>query len=266
MMPKETSSVTSVSGLVFFGCLCYQLNFERVNSLFVGRVNLKKHHSTQTASESAAVHNDLASTVKKFASAHQTAITGGAAVLLLILATLFLSQRRDNRALQATELLARARVAEDFEAVTSRYRRTPSAPLAMLQAARVYYETGVIPKSLETYEAFLKAYPKHPLVETALIGRLHCLEVMSRYDDAMRGFAEFSKEYPDHPLQPQALMGKARCLEALGRVDEARIAYEDFIALNPDSRWIPQAEQALRDLNRRIRMAQQPRTDTPPSE
>ncbi len=219
---------------------------------------MKTHHHPPVSTDHAGAASDPLSLLRNFMDRNQPAILAGFAVVLIILIVLFIGQRREQRVRQAAEMLGRARNVEELEEIVDRYGRTPIAPLAMLQAARLHYETGALQRAADLYDRFLRHHPQHAFITTAVLGQLHCWELMGRSEDALNGFDRFIKDYPAHFLRPQAILGKARCLDQTGRTAEARIAYEDFITLNPDSRWVPQAEQALQNVNRRLRLAQQP--------
>lgn len=218
-----------------------------------------RHPSHQPAADKPAVDTNATwqSTVSRFMTDHQAAILGGGVALLLVLSILFIGQRRQARIVQASEFLGRAETAEQFDEISENFRRTPAAPLALLQAGRIHYKNGAFQQAVERYEQLLAQHSDHPLAPSAELGRLHCYEVMGRLDEALKGFNLFLASYPDHPLRWQAIQGKGRCLETMGRIDDARIVYQDFIALNPDSRWVADAEQALRMLGRLERLAEQ---------
>lgn len=197
------------------------------------------------------------SAIRRFLTDHQATMLSVGITVLLLLMVLFIRQRRQARIVQASEYLGQAQTVEQFDEIAGQYRRTPIAPIARLQAARIHFKNGAFQQALDQYEKMLNDHADHPLAPNAELGRYHCLEVMGRLDEALQGFVRFLETYPDHALHWQALQGKARCLESMGRLREARDVYEDFIALNPDSRWVADAERALRMLDRLERLMAQ---------
>ncbi len=215
------------------------------------------NHQSASARPGGDIQATWQSAVFRFIADHQTILLSVAIALLLALVFLFIGQRRQAHSMQASEYLGQAQTAEQFDEISDKYRRTPAAPLALLQAARIHYENSAFQQALERYERVLNDHADHPLAPSAELGRLHCYEVMGRLDEALKGFDLFLDIHPDHPLHWQAIQGKARCLETMGRINDARMVYQDFIASNPDSRWVADAEQAVRMLDRIERLAGQ---------
>ncbi len=217
---------------------------------------MTKHKTLHKSSASPTDAPEWQIALRRFLADNQPIIFGVCAAVLLGLIFIFVGQWYRQRDLQAAEKLAYAKTAADFEEISERFKRAPAAPLALLRAARLHYKNGSFRQALETYDRFLAVHADHSMAETAVLGQWHCYEAMGRIDEALRGYENFLRDYPQNPLRLQAMLGKARCLDALGRTAEAKAVYEKFIDENPDSRWRQDAEQALSDLERRLRILQ----------
>lgn len=157
---------------------------------------------------------------------------------------------RQNSALKAAQLLARAGSLEQLQQVVSQYPSTPSAPLALLTVASRQFENGQYELAQYTYSQFEQKYPKHPMKESAALNRAQCLEAIGDLERAKEAYAAFADAHPDHYLTPPARLGVARVLTQMQKLDEARTAYEDFLAAYPESGWTAAAENALEQVNR----------------
>lgn len=160
---------------------------------------------------------------------------------------------RQNNVMKAAQLLARAGSVEQLQQVVSQYPSTPAAPMAMLTLAARQFDGGQFELAQYTYDQFGKKYAKHPMKSAAELGRAQCLEAMGQLEQAEQAFDAFIAAYPDDYLVPLARLSKARVLAQANRLEDARAAYEEFIAANPESGWLPQAENALDQINRQIR-------------
>lgn len=181
---------------------------------------------------------------------------GTAAIAVVLITGIFLYRARsESNEEQASRMLGEARSAQAFQAIMSQYSRTAAAKLALLQMAKIQYDSGDYVAALSSYTDFLTRNPTHLMVPVAEMGRIHCNEAMGQTADALVAFTAFAANNPDSYLAPQALFGKARCLQQLGRLAEARAVYEDFLAAHPKTAWKNEIAQALRQLERENRTA-----------
>jgi len=153
---------------------------------------------------------------------------------------------------KAAMMLASSRTVQELENIVKDYPSSGAAPLALLKAAKGYFDSGSYDMALKKYDEFRENFADHQMEAAARLGRAHCLEARGQVEDALLAFIAFSTGEPGHFLAPQAVFGQGRCLEQLGRMGEARTVYEDFIAANQDSNWLPLAEEMLETVNRKI--------------
>ena len=153
---------------------------------------------------------------------------------------------------EARKLLASVKNTKDLEFIAAKYPSTPSAPLAYIYAAKLYYDSGEYNVAMGKYIAFKEKYPKHILIDAAELGSVCCLEARNQIKDALIGYKSFQQKYANSFLKPQAIFGEARCLMEFGQFNEARILYENFIAANSESGWITYAKESLEKLNKRV--------------
>jgi outer membrane protein assembly factor BamD (BamD/ComL family) len=152
-------------------------------------------------------------------------------------------------------MLSTASSIPDLEAIVSDYPETQTAEMALIAVAKQYFDNANYEVAFTKYEDFIRDYTKSPLIKTAKLGRIFCIEARNNdaaLQEAANEYAAFTKEYTNSFLAPQSIFGQARCLEHLNQLEEARIVYEDFIANQSDSPWLLLAEDLLKQLTRKI--------------
>ncbi|MFH1475968.1 MAG: tetratricopeptide repeat protein [Verrucomicrobiota bacterium] len=196
--------------------------------------------------------------VLHFLKMNYMALAVGAASVVLVAAglTTYLAQQRRN-AERASQMLMVAQSPKQWEELLSQYPDAAVAPIALLALASSQYGSGAYDQALAAYNRFLEKYPRHGMVLAAELGKIQCQEGRGEIEPALNGYTLFAAMHSNHFLAPQALFGKARCLQLMRRHSESKVIYEDFIAAHPKSEWVPQAEFAMRYLDREIR-AQRP--------
>lgn len=181
---------------------------------------------------------------------------GTAAIAMVLVTAIFLYRARSqSNEEQASRMLGEARSGQSLQAIMAQYPRTAAAKLALLQFAKMQFDSGDYVASLSSYSDFLARNPDHLLAPVAELGRIHCNEACGQTADALAAFKAFAEKKPDHYLAPQALFGKARCLQRLSRFAEARAVYENFLAAHPKTPWKNEIDEALRQLAREERTA-----------
>lgn len=187
--------------------------------------------------------------LKKAVTEHGVRILVGISIGLLIAGSVsFYRINKRSKMETASKLLGAAKSAQDLEAVISRYPESPSAPLALLKIAKLYYNNESFDVAIQKYSEFKEKYPEHQMVLSADMGIAHCNEAKGFTERALWAYTSFLNEHPRHFLASQAILGKARCLELLGRPGEAKEIYEEFIARTPESEWAPLVEEKLAEV------------------
>ncbi len=169
-------------------------------------------------------------------------IAAAAALILGYMAYTTYSKTNQNASM---EQLSKAKSIQDVESIVGKYPKSAAAPLALLQIAKMTYQSGNYDMALSKFTEFKDKYPKHEFVDVAENGRIHCIEARGQIQEALDAFSLFADSKPGHYLRPEALFGKARCMEQLGKFDDARTVYEEIIAADPKGGWAPRAEEAL---------------------
>jgi len=215
---------------------------------------MKKETKKPNINEKQVAHNDELAEIKEAYDKYgKNAVTILLAVMVAVAATQFYVRHNENKKTEASAKLTSARSIPDLEALVAGYSGTPSAKIAELTLAKQYFDTGNYKAAITTYEKFIAANPDSPMLKTAELGRIFCIEAEAADDEALKkvidDFAAFINANPDSFLVPQAIFEQARCLEHLKEFDDARILYEDFIAAETNSPWLPLAEERLHRLN-----------------
>lgn len=191
-------------------------------------------------------------------STYRGHILGGLVVVLVVgLGAWFFVRSSRQSVEEASRMVSTARSVDDLVNVVRQYPSSPSAPVALIMAAKAYYDQGGYDLAMAQYEEFKQKYPDHEWSEAATLGIVHCMEAMGRLEDALNGYGAFLAAQPGHFLSAEAVMGQGRCLQMLGRNAEARSLYEDFMAANPQSGWTPRMKELLEVVNRRIKVGSQ---------
>ncbi len=180
------------------------------------------------------------------------------AVAILVTGVHLLRSHRQVQRKRAAQQLATARSANDLEAIVVDYAKTPSAPLALLAAAKNYYDSGNYDVAESKYDEFLAGYSDHPMALAASLGKIHCRE--ARGDSASLAaaatdYAAFATANPDSYLTPLATFGKARCLQQSGDLGGAQQAYDEFLLKNPGSPWQSYVENQRETVDEDIKRA-----------
>lgn len=173
--------------------------------------------------------------------------------IVLILGIFLYRARSQSNEELASRMLGEARSGQAVQAVMAQYPRTSAASLALLQIAKIQYDSGEFVSALSSYTDFIARNPDHLMTPVAELGKIHCSEAMGQTADALTAFSAFASQHPEHYLAPQALFGKARCLQRLNRFAEARAVYEDFLAAHPNNPWERDVRESLRHLDKESR-------------
>ncbi len=171
-----------------------------------------------------------------------------AAALTVIGSRLYANHKATMMA-KAEKALMAAQTPQELEDLVNEYSSTPTAPIALLDLAKTYFNGGDTEKARAQYKRFLKKYKKHEMEPVAELGLAYCTEADGNFDDAATQFSDFAKKHSTSYLHPQAILSVARCMQQANRTDEARIVLEDFLAENGDSAWAGTAQNELQSIN-----------------
>lgn len=208
-------------------------------------------------------HHDELEDVKQFIESYgKPLITVLVIVIVSVGVFYMLRTRQANRICDAGQRLALAQSTADFDTIVEDYANTPAAPRALLALAKLHFDNGNYEIAFEKYESFLQQYPDDPMMTTAALGRIFCIEARnyeSALQDAASAYEKFASTHSDSFLAPQAIFGQARCLEQLDQLNTARTKYEDFMAHHAESPWTMRAEELLERVNRKIDARDEPK-------
>ncbi len=145
------------------------------------------------------------------------------------------SYRVSSRITAAAEALSAAQSGEDLKVVYENYPETPSAPLALIQAAALFFSEGDYGSARASYLLFREEYPEHILAPFAQVGLASTLEAEGRWNEAIENYNLVIARYPDSAAAPEAAFNRGRALLAAGRDNEARQAFEQLFQRYPGS-------------------------------
>jgi tetratricopeptide (TPR) repeat protein len=175
--------------------------------------------------------------------------TGVLAAVLTAIGTRVYAHHKATRMAEAEQMLISAQTPQDLEEVVNKYSSTPTAPVALLDLAKTYFNQGETSQARAQYELFLKKYKKNEMRPIAQMGLAYCTEADGDFRAAAEQFAEFASKNSTSYLHPVAVLSIARCREQAGQITEARIVLEDFLAENDGTPWAGPAEASLKELN-----------------
>lgn len=116
---------------------------------------------------------------------------------------------------------------------------------ALYNAARDKYQKKDYDGAIESYEAYIKAYPKSPLADNSRFGVGDCYYEKGDYERAILEYSRVIKEYPDGNKVASSLLKIGYAFAALGDKESARSALMELIKKYPGE---PQAELAKKKL------------------
>lgn len=176
----------------------------------------------------------------------------GAGILTAIVVVLVsrgLTHHKTSKMAEAENLFVHAQTAEQLEEVVERFDSTPTAPVALLNLAKVSYNRGQTEAAREHYSRFIKEYKKHEMLPVAELGLAYCTEADGDFTGAAQQLSDFLENHSGHYLESAATIALARNQKLAGQMAEARITLEDFLAMNPESVWTGTVEAELQKLN-----------------
>jgi tetratricopeptide (TPR) repeat protein len=177
-----------------------------------------------------------------------------ASIVVLLAATVFLWMRREQEserfqefqayldASSPAEPLSAREQADRLATVVEAYPKSPEAPMALIQAGALLFNEGDYEGALTQYQAFLAAYPQHPLNNNAQWAALHCQESLDQLETALAGYQAYT---PADLLYPQAQLAMARIHEKQNDWTKAKAVYQRILDEMPDSPYAGQAELFL---------------------
>lgn len=167
---------------------------------------------------------------------------------LLVVAGIVLAAvyyRGSQRRKQVAALLNRSRGAASLVEISRKYPGTPSAPLALLSLAGIYYREEKFAEAGKAYQLFLSRYPDHGLAPFAAMGMAYCRESEGDRDDAIAQYRLIGQKYPQSCLVAESIFNVGRCQLELNRTKEAVAAYEEVLSLHPESFYARLAREQL---------------------
>ncbi len=190
---------------------------------------------------------DAALETRFFWETYKTAIV---AVLLLALLSIvgFGAYRfySDQRNAAASALLGRAKTAQEFEEVISRYANTPAAADAYLLLAETQRNEKKFAEANATLQSFIGKYPTHELVPNAWMAIAANYESMGKTDEALATYQKAAANYPNNFNAPLALLSEVHLLKAKNKTEEARLVCEKILTDYRESYWANEAGRQLR--------------------
>jgi TolA-binding protein len=186
------------------------------------------------------------------------ALIAAALVFLAVSAASYLKHRSRAKAEEAAERLSASRTTKDLDDLAAENPSSPIAPLAMMKAAKEYFDAGEFNAAQQRYAAFQKQHAGHPLASAAALGEIECQEARGQVGDAMLAYIAFGSKHPGHYLLPQAILGQARCLEQMQRYGEALDLCASLIKDHADSGWKSLAAEMKLLLERKIERQKHP--------
>lgn len=215
---------------------------------------MAKKHKKHVHTDPEELENKEVFEVLKFLKKYGKYMAGGAALLLVAYIAYAVNQQiQVNKENAAAQALASARQLQDLKAVVNNFPDTAVAPAAILEIANRTFHQGNYEQALIEFDRFAEKYPDHRNMKTVELSRAYCREAMLQLEEAMVAYQEFAEKYEGDPMAPLALFGQARIYEMQGLLQDAKAVYEDYIASDAEGIWVPQAETALRYLERQMR-------------
>jgi len=189
---------------------------------------------------------DAAVTTASFMRKYRVAFLSVAVIIVIVvIAVAAYISHSTSRVKAAEQAWSRARSTEELRAVCEEYSDTPTAPLARIQLAAVQYDEKEFVPARESYQIFLKQYPRHRLAAFAQMGIAYCLEGEGEWPGAIEEYGTLGKLYPGSSLLAEAGLNAGRCHARLGQVQSAINSYRGVIETYPQSMYAALAREEL---------------------
>jgi tol-pal system protein YbgF len=139
------------------------------------------------------------------------------------------------------------------EAIKNAPQPAPRAekPQDRYQAAYELFRQENYPQAREAFEAFLKAYPQHPLAGNAQFWLAETFYKEANYEEAILGYEEVLKKYPRSPKVPAALLKQALAFLKMQDQKVAEAILKELIQKYPESTEAVAARQRLKLLRQK---------------
>jgi tetratricopeptide (TPR) repeat protein len=187
---------------------------------------------------------------------HYKEIAAGAAVLLVILLSVFLFQKWQEKregeahqkfsaALQIYQMASSPyregspseykTVLERLDEVITKFPRTPSGKFSLLYKGNVHLHLGEFDEAIRAYEAFLQKAGKEKLYRVLATGGLgYGYEGKRDYEKALEAYQKIV-DMGDHFQMASAYLSMGRCYERLNKNKEALESYKAFLKVSQKS-------------------------------
>jgi tetratricopeptide (TPR) repeat protein len=187
---------------------------------------------------------------------HYKKIAAGAAILLVILLSVFLFQKwQEKREGEAHQKFSSAleiyqmtssrsqegspseykAVLERLDEVITKFPRTPSGKFSLLYKGNVHLRLGEFDEAIRAYEAFLQRVGGEKLYRVfAMEGLGYAYEGKKDYEKALDAYQKIV-DMGDHFQMPSAYLCMGRCYERLNKSKEALESYKAFLKTSQKS-------------------------------
>lgn len=171
---------------------------------------------------------------------------GGIAVVIIIIAFVMISNRRQAAQAKASVLFVQAKQLyqdenyneslQQFSRLAENYGNTPSGTIGLLYLGKSFYEKGDYTNAYEQFKSFASGIKKSEHFKiSGLINAASCLQQQEQFEQAAREFEKAAKKYKKSALAPFALLKGGQCYDALGNYEQAGQLYEKIIDSYSDS-------------------------------
>ena len=189
---------------------------------------------------------DAVVTTATFMQKYRAAFLSLAVVVVIVaVAVAAYISHSSSRVKDAEQAWSRARSTDELRAVCEEYSDTPTAPLARIQLAAVQYDEKEFVPARESYQLFLKQYPRHRLAAFAQMGIAYCLEGEGELTAAIEEYGTLGKRYTGSSLLAEAGLNTGRCQVRLGQIQPAINSYREVIETFPQSMYAALAREEL---------------------
>jgi TolA-binding protein len=127
----------------------------------------------------------------------------------------------------------------------------PSSPKLVYKRAMQHFDDGRCDLAEQGFSAILTRAPDHDLADNALYWTGVCRQRAGRLEEARQLFADVALRYPGSNKLADALFSLGEVHEAQGDPVTARMYYAELVTRFPAVERAPEAEQALRRLDKR---------------
>lgn len=153
-----------------------------------------------------------------------------AIIVIAVVASVAYFVNESSKLSAAQNAFATAKSPEAWREVIAKYPGTEQAANATILLAESFREQGNIPQSTETFQGFIKDFPKHQLISGARLGIAENYALAGKPDEAVAAYRDVQTLDAGSYAAPVASLMEGRLLIQQGKLEEASKVFSTLLS------------------------------------